>query len=117
MHRLLTALTLASAVGLAAPGVHAAGPARAFASGHIHTVYPGQTLAMIAKRYNVSIEALCKANRITKRSPIHPKQKLVIPSKDGDVVPAALIRPAHAKDEREKTEPDAKDQFQKAPRK
>jgi LysM repeat protein len=44
-----------------------------------HTVYQGQTLGMIAKRYNVSVEDLCSANAITRRTPIKPGQKLALP--------------------------------------
>src|SRR5690606_31780704 len=46
-----------------------------------HTVYQGQTLGMIAKRYNVSIDELCAANSITRRSPIKPGQVLVVPGR------------------------------------
>jgi uncharacterized protein YcbK (DUF882 family) len=48
---------------------------------------------MIAKRYNVSVDALCKANGITRRSPIRPKQRLVLPGRAGGVIPAALQKP------------------------
>ncbi|HEU5073557.1 MAG TPA: LysM peptidoglycan-binding domain-containing protein [Polyangiaceae bacterium] len=48
---------------------------------YVHVVYPGQRLGSIAKRYNVSIDALCAANGITRRDPIRPGQKLVIPGK------------------------------------
>ncbi len=47
-----------------------------------HTVADGQTLGRIAKRYNVSIEALCKANDITRRTKLKIGQKLVIPEGD-----------------------------------
>jgi LysM repeat protein len=60
----------------------AAGPDRA----RTHTVYAGQRLGSIAKRYNVTIDALCHANGIRERDPIRPGQKLVIPQpgdKDG----------------------------------
>jgi predicted esterase len=52
----------------------------------IHTVAPGQILGKIAKRYNVSIEAICNANGITRREKLRPGQKLLIPDpedKDG----------------------------------
>lgn len=78
-----SALILASGVALGAPTPRVAGAPR------VHVVYPGQTLAMIAKRYNVSVDALCKANGITRKSPIRPKQRLLLPSRDG-VVPASL---------------------------
>jgi predicted esterase len=46
----------------------------------VHVVAEGQTLGRIAKRYNVTIDALCKANGITRREKIRPGQKLVVPS-------------------------------------
>ncbi|HMJ15257.1 MAG TPA: DUF882 domain-containing protein [Polyangiaceae bacterium] len=46
----------------------------------VHVIYPGQTLGMIAKRYNLSIEELCAANGIQRRSRIRPKQELIIPA-------------------------------------
>src|SRR5687767_1309878 len=45
-------------------------PKREPASRHVHTVYAGQTLGKIAKRYNISIEALCQANGIARSSSI-----------------------------------------------
>jgi uncharacterized protein YcbK (DUF882 family) len=75
---------------LAAPA--AEGEPRIPPGAKVHVVYPGQTLAMIAKRYNVSVEELVKANRIRKGRPIQPKQKLVIPGKEADVIPAAMER-------------------------
>jgi LysM repeat protein len=58
-----------------APGADAEGP-------KTHTVYRGQNLGMIAKRYNVSVEALCTANGISRSAPIKPGQKLAIPGAD-----------------------------------
>lgn len=52
----------------------------------VHTVYKGQTLGMIAKRYRVSVAAICNATGIAKNSPIRPGDRLVIPAladKDG----------------------------------
>jgi uncharacterized protein YcbK (DUF882 family)/LysM repeat protein len=46
----------------------------------IHTVYSGQTLGMIARRYNVSIPDLCAANGISRKARIKPKQELIIPA-------------------------------------
>lgn len=48
----------------------------------IHTVYAGQRLASIAKRYRVTLEALCFANDLSQYEPIKPGQKLVIPEPD-----------------------------------
>jgi uncharacterized protein YcbK (DUF882 family)/LysM repeat protein len=44
-----------------------------------HKVYAGQRLATIAKRYQVSIEALCEANRLHRNAKLKPGQLLVIP--------------------------------------
>jgi LysM repeat protein/predicted esterase len=51
----------------------------AHASPRTHTVSAGQTLGAIARRYNVSIQALCEANHITRRDKLRPGQELVIP--------------------------------------
>jgi uncharacterized protein YcbK (DUF882 family) len=48
----------------------------------VHVVYAGQTLGMIAKRYNVSIEALCAYNGIRRNSRIKPGQKLHVPDRN-----------------------------------
>jgi LysM repeat protein len=64
-----------------------AGPDRA----RTHVVYAGQRLGSIAKRYNVSIDALCNANGIRERDPIRPGQRLVVPApgdKDGSLARA-----------------------------
>jgi LysM repeat protein len=55
---------------------------RAEAAPKLHTVGDGQTLGKIAKRYNISIAALCTANGIERRTKIRPGQKLLIPDKD-----------------------------------
>lgn len=47
----------------------------------VHVVASGHTLGKIAKRYKVSIEAICHANGIRRRDPIKPGQKLIIPDK------------------------------------
>ena len=44
-----------------------------------HTVYAGQRLETIAKRYQVSIEALCEVNRMRKTAKLKPGQILLIP--------------------------------------
>ena len=51
-----------------------------------HTVYSGQRLGSIAKRYGVSVDALCYANGMGRSDRIKPGQKLVVPArsdKDG----------------------------------
>src|SRR5687768_17290962 len=72
--------------------------AAAIADEGTHTVGEGQTLGRIAKRYNVTIEELCRANGISRREKIKPGQELVIPGKTSK--PAAKKGEA----EEEKTE-------------
>jgi predicted esterase len=45
----------------------------------VHTVADGHSLGRIAKRYGVSIAAICTANGISRRDKIKPGQRLVIP--------------------------------------
>ena len=47
-----------------------------------HVVQDGQTLGKIAKRYQISIAALCKANGMSRRDKIKPGQRLTIPASD-----------------------------------
>ena len=48
----------------------------------IHTVAQGQRLASIAKRYRVSVDAICTASGLARNAKLKVKQKLVIPGKD-----------------------------------
>lgn len=50
-----------------------------------HTVYAGQRLESIAKRYKISVEALCAANGIKRRGTLHAGQVLAIP-RPGDAL-------------------------------
>ncbi|MET0791334.1 MAG: LysM peptidoglycan-binding domain-containing protein [Polyangiaceae bacterium] len=50
-----------------------------------HTVYAGQRLESIAKRYKITVEALCAANGITRRVKLHAGQVLTIP-RPGDPI-------------------------------
>ena len=69
------------AVAIALPiGLPSEAHARRNDQPRIHKVYKGQTLGMIAKRYNVSVEAITFANRIRKRNRIKPGLKLIIPA-------------------------------------
>lgn len=52
-----------------------------------HTVYSGQRLESIAKRYKVSVDALCAANGFTRRVVLHAGQELIIP-RPGDSLPS-----------------------------
>ena len=47
----------------------------------VHTVGRGQRLASIAKRYNVSVDAICHANGVQRSDSIHPGQRLLIPTR------------------------------------
>jgi predicted esterase len=49
-----------------------------------HVVTDGQTWGKIAKRYQISIAALCKANGLTRRDKIKAGQRLTIPSPTDD---------------------------------
>ena len=72
----LLAITLALAlVALSASTIHAAKP-------RIHVVAAGHTLGKIARRYIVSIEAICTANGIQRRQPLRIGQRLIIPGRD-----------------------------------
>jgi uncharacterized protein YcbK (DUF882 family) len=62
----------------------------------IHTVYDGQTLGRIARRYNVTVEDLCHVNGIRHGARIHPGQVLVIPDGNEDLLPKA--RGSHGKE-------------------
>jgi LysM repeat protein len=73
-------------------------PARASADGAVvHQVHAGQRLGSIAKRYRVSVEALCQANGIRPSDPIKPGQKLVIPSGDGELQASPAAQGPNAK--------------------
>jgi uncharacterized protein YcbK (DUF882 family) len=67
----------AFAVALATASVSHAKP-------RTHRVYSGQTLGMIAKRYNVSVQAIRNANGLRVGKPIQPKQELIIPERDDE---------------------------------
>src|SRR5262249_46427776 len=47
-----------------------------------HTVAGGQRLSSIAKRYQVSVEAICTANGIDRHARLKVGSKLLVPSKD-----------------------------------
>lgn len=71
---------VALAVLLLSGLAHASDPA----GRRFHTVYAGQTLGRIAKRYNVSVDALCRVNGIRHGARIKQGQKLVIPDGEDD---------------------------------
>jgi LysM repeat protein len=45
-----------------------------------HVVQSGQTLAKIAKRYNLTLEELCEANDLKRNSTLKPGQRLSLPT-------------------------------------
>lgn len=83
----LVAKALAACVALARGALVAtavlglAGAAHAEDKARIHVVYAGQRLQSIAKRYNVTVDELCRANDIRASELIKPGQRLVIPSR------------------------------------
>lgn len=106
-----SSLALTALIGLATPV--AAAPATKVAAKpaakpaakkapQTHLVFQGQRLASIAKRYNVTVAALCNANDINERDTIRPGQRLTIPDradKDGSLAREARLateRPAAA---------------------
>ncbi|HEY6077189.1 MAG TPA: LysM peptidoglycan-binding domain-containing protein [Polyangiaceae bacterium] len=58
------------------------GVASAASSPRYHTVASGQRLGSIAKRYSVSVEAICTANGIEREQALKVGQKLLVPSRD-----------------------------------
>ncbi|HYC72376.1 MAG TPA: LysM peptidoglycan-binding domain-containing protein [Opitutaceae bacterium] len=61
--------------------------------GQTHTVAPGESLGVIARRYGVRVADLAAANNITDPSRVRAGQQLVIP---GRGAPAAVARPPAA---------------------
>lgn len=51
-------------------------------AGRTHVVHSGQRLGSIAKRYNVTVDAIANANGIKPTDTIRPGQRLLIPSRD-----------------------------------
>ena len=75
-----SAVLIGLALALASPSAAARPAARMKAK--VHRVYPGQHLGMIAKRYNVSVDAIRAANDLDPGVTIKPGQKLYIPPRD-----------------------------------
>lgn len=75
---------LASALLLIAFLLGAAAPVSAQESdGPIYIVQPGDTLSMIASRFNISLQELMSANQITDANLLSAGQQLVIPGLEG----------------------------------
>jgi LysM repeat protein len=71
-------------------------PTPARAQSTIHVVQKGETLYSIARRYGVSVEAICAANGITDPSHIYVGQELVIPASSSLAEPAPGTPPEPA---------------------
>jgi murein DD-endopeptidase MepM/ murein hydrolase activator NlpD len=62
-----------------------------------HTVAPGETMIGIAKRYNVSLKDLAKANRVEPHTQVKMGDRLVIPGRTPSAkAPALAAKPAPA---------------------
>jgi len=73
-----------------------------------HVVYDGQRLGSIAKRYGVSVDAICTANELRPTDPLKPGQELVIPARgDRDGTRAHASTPHDGTRRRNATEPPA----------
>jgi len=71
-----------------------------------HKVYRGQRLGSIAKRYNVTLDAIRHANAIGRGKPIHPGERLIIPHRDDrDGAEARAARRKYLKLPVEETKP------------
>lgn len=113
MH-LLRLRILRTATWIFALGLGTALSGAAEAKEVIHTIGSGQRLGSIAKRYGVSIEAICKVNGIERTEKIQPGQKLVIPDRKAKPEELGLsplsekAKAEKAKAERAKAEEQAK---------
>ena len=54
------------------------GVKRVSTKAQVHRVRPGETLYMIARRYNVTVTQLRRYNSLSKKATIYPGQQLVI---------------------------------------
>lgn len=91
---------------LAAAFVLMAAPGAAVAEEGEHTVYAGQTLGKIAKRYRITVDALREANGLKPGQKIHPGLVLVIPERGkpgARSTPAASTRGAARRDAPERS--------------
>lgn len=61
----------------------------------VHVVGQGHTLGKIAKRYHTTVETLCTANKINRRTPLKLGQRIVIPDPPG-ASPAKVSDPPRA---------------------
>jgi murein DD-endopeptidase MepM/ murein hydrolase activator NlpD len=77
----------------------ASAPPRASTGRTEHVVARGETIYGIAKKYDISVDAIVAANHITDFSAIEPGTRLVIPKAGGNAAsesPLASLNPFHA---------------------
>jgi LysM repeat protein len=72
-----------------------AAPAQAESGARTHVVYSGQRLGSIAKRYGISVEAICSANDMKPSEALKPGQRLLIPARGEVVTPRSESSRAH----------------------
>jgi len=82
--QLLAAILIAAQVALCVAPVQAAPPPE---STVVHVVRLGETLSLIARRYNTTVRAIAELNSILNPNLIHVGQRLIIPSA-GDSAPS-----------------------------
>ena len=82
--------------------------AAAASSPRYHTVAGGQRLGSIAKRYSVSVDAICTANGIDRNQRLKVGEKLLVPGKDDKdgTITRRQYGPPERKDARDGATPD-----------
>jgi murein DD-endopeptidase MepM/ murein hydrolase activator NlpD len=84
--RLLAAILIAAQMGLCAAPVQAAPPQEPTISTTTYIVQAGDTLSLIARRYNTTVRAVAELNGILNPNLIYVGQRLLIPN-SGDSTP------------------------------
>lgn len=79
-----------------------------------HVVGPGHTLAKIARRYHVSVEALREANDLVPGQKIKPGQRLVVPDGSTPAAAAAKANPPAVRDSSRDEERDSRRELRQA---
>ncbi len=82
--RCLAAVLIAAHLALCASPVHATSPTT-------YVVQPGDTLSLIARRYDTTVQAIAERNNIPNPNLIYVSQRLIIPSDYDDSTPVAQI--------------------------
>ena len=105
--RWLAAAIAACVLGVTTPAVAAQ-----------HVVARGQTLGTIAKRYNVTVDELCRTNGLSERRTLKPGQRLVIPNKKeaGQAQDGSATKPSNANDQNSRQQPNSSMQAAQASR-